>query len=683
MALRPTTREYFASFDAEKSPLEDIRSFVQNALLESPLTRKEIASLMLAVEESVTNIIRHGYLYGPGKVRLRVRSQRGWVHIIISDNGRPYSIDAEANSPDAEQLAASGRKGGLGLYLIRKVTDGVDYQRKGEENVLTLSKRLRQRIGDPLSKSSWRRRVAWSGVAIVTAVVVLGFFVFNAQMQSRRTSEFFSEWNQFGRTAAAAASQHILNDRSDAEFDQLAVGLKSAHPGVAYLLILSNDETNPGHEIVRAHSEAPEDVHEAYTPPDGVALDLTGRWTIQRAGQEVYHFVQAVTVDGTRVGSVVWGVATTQLAELISAERTRLLVWAVIAMLAGWFLVVLASAWMARPVQRLMEALRHAKERGGETPSVSSAEPEEIRQVMAAFQEATDTVAQSERRLAERTIAQREIEASHQLQNALLPGKLPTLNGYDVSAVCRMARHVGGDYYDFIRIDDSRWLIIVADVAGKGLPAALTMTAFRTATRLLVKQHATPRKLLCALHEYLIENHPSGPFVTACCVLLDTAANGIEISSAGHVPACYYRHASSTVERLRPAGSPIGVPIDSGNPFEDRLKVQSHTLEAGDLVILFTDGVIEARSPDAESFGLEHLEQTMRANRGLELRPLLDEIIREVDQFTGDANTKDDLTIVAFKRSLPVAAMADSSASSAHGKDQPEAVGAGRSKFRN
>ena len=654
MALRSPTREYFASFDAEKSPLEDIRAFVQNALLESSLTRKEIASLMLAVEESVTNIIRHGYLYGPGKIRLRVRNQRGWIHIVISDNGRAYSIDDKAAGPDAEALASSGRKGGLGLYLIRKVTDQVDYQRKGEENVLTLSKRLRQRLGEPLTKSSWRRRVAWSGVAIVTAVVVLGFLIMNAQVGSRRTTEFFAEWDQFGRTAAAAASQHILNDRSDAEFDQLVVGLKAAHPGVAYLLILSNDEANPGHETVRAHSEAPEDVHEAYAPPAGVAPDVTGRWTIATGGEEVYHFVQAVTVDGTRVGSVVWGVPTQRLAGVIAAERTRLLEWGVVALLAGWILAVLASVWMARPVQRLMEALRHVKERGGETPAVDSAEPEEIRQVMAAFQEATDTVARSERRLAERTIVQREIEASHQLQSALLPAEPPTLDGYEVAAVCRMARHVGGDYYDFIPLDASRWLIIVADVAGKGLPAALTMTAIRTATRLLVRQHQTPRKLLCALHEYLIENHPSGPFVTASCLLLDTAGNGFELSSAGHVPACYYHHDLSSVERLRPGGSPIGVPIDTGKPFGDRLKAQSHTFAAGDLVVLCTDGVVEARSPDGESFGMDHFEQTVGGNSRLELKQLLDEITRDVDKFTGNANTKDDLTLVAIRRSLTV-----------------------------
>lgn len=656
MRFTSLTSEHFASFSAEDKPLEDIRVFVQTALLESPLQKKAIAGLMLAVEEAVTNIFRHGYLYGPGRVRLRVRRTRRWVSIIISDSGRPYSIDIDG-PPDAKHLADTERRGGLGIYLIRKVTDHLDYQRNGDENVLTMSKRIHTGLRGSLSRPSMRRRVAWTGAIAVTVFVLVGAWLIQRQAAARVTEAFFSRWSQFGRAAAAAVSQHILNDRSDAEFDQLVVDLKEANPGLEYLVMLAETRLTPGSldVRVRAHSESPELVHEHYVPPEGVPVGEDGRWIVGSDGGQIFHFSQRVRMGEHPVGSVVWGVPQRSLEGAVTSVLVGVGQWTAVALLGGWLLVLVGTSWMAKPVQRIIDTLRNGKSTGGEPPTLLS-EPEEIQQVMAAFQDATASVAQTERQLAERDLQRRELEDSRHLQRALMPQGLPAISGYQFGAACRMARQVGGDYYDVIALDGGLWLIIVADVAGKGLPAGLVMTSFRTATRLLAPSHRSPKSLLAALHRYLVENHDSGPFVTACCLGLDPERHQIEISSAGHTPAIIRRAADGSVRHVNPPGRPIGIPLVGDQAFIESLGSEILRLDPGDRLLLFTDGLADARNGEGEVYGLQRIESCLQIMPTLSPKDFVTEVFRRVDRFSDGADAVDDLTLVVFDRvTVPVA----------------------------
>jgi serine phosphatase RsbU (regulator of sigma subunit) len=468
--------------------------------------------------------------------------------------------------------------------------------------------------------------------------------------------EFFEQWSQFGRSAAAATGQHFLNDRSDAEFDQLAVGLKSANPGLAYLEILSAapSSKSAGELRIRAHSESPETVHEPYSSPKGVPAGEEGRWLISSNGRPVYHFCQSIRLDGRQVGMVVWGVPEQLLAGRIQAERTRIIRWSAAIFLAGALLILIGSNWLTRPIQKLLTALRTAGKHGIEVAG-PTAGPDEIREVVAAFNEATESAAQLHKQMAERDSARREMEASQQLQRALLPGERPKVEGYGFGAACRMARQVGGDYYDIFPAGDDRLLIIVADVAGKGFPAALLMTSFRTATRLLAQQNQSPSTLLDALHQFLTTHHPMGPFVTACCASLDVRNNGAEIASAGHTPVLLFKAATGQVSQLNPKGRPIGI----RNPAAPNAGIQSESvnidLSPGDRLLMFTDGVSEARNRDGESYGLGRLETAVINHRSAAAPDLIELLVTEIDRFTASTSSGDDMTIFAIERIDPAA----------------------------
>ncbi len=190
--------EHFAAFPARVESLDDIREFVQGALAESPLGHSAVAGLLLAVEEAVTNVIRHGYLYGPGTVRLRVRRSRRGVQIILSDTGRPYDADFDAK-PDPAELARTGRRGGLGLLLLQKVTDGIDYRRQGGTNTLTLTKHLRAAGMSRSPGRSFSRRIAWAGYLSVAAATLIGGVWFDRESRTSVISDFFGRWAEFGQ----------------------------------------------------------------------------------------------------------------------------------------------------------------------------------------------------------------------------------------------------------------------------------------------------------------------------------------------------------------------------------------------------------------------------------------------------------------------------------------------------
>jgi serine phosphatase RsbU (regulator of sigma subunit) len=406
---------------------------------------------------------------------------------------------------------------------------------------------------------------------------------------------------------------------------------------------------------VRAHSESPELVHERYVFPEGVPAGEDGRWIVGSGGEQIFHFSQRVRVDGRPVGSVVWGVPQGTLAGVVNSVLLGVGQWTAVALVGGWLLVLVGATWMARPVQRIIDTLRNGKSTGGKPPTLLS-EPEEIQQVLAAFQDAAAAVAQTERQLAERDSQRRELEASRHLQRALMPQELPAISGYEFGAACRMARQVGGDYYDVIALDGGPWLIIVADVAGKGLPAGLVMTSFRTATRLLAPSHRSPKSLLAALHRYLVENHESGPFVTACCLVLVPERNQIEISSAGHTPAVIRRAADGSVRRVNPPGRPIGIPLVEDRVFIEGLESEVLTLEPGDRLLLFTDGLADARSGEGEVYGLQRIESCLKVMSSLPPTDFVSEVFRHVDRFSDGADAVDDLTLVVFDRaSVPVA----------------------------
>jgi sigma-B regulation protein RsbU (phosphoserine phosphatase) len=186
-----------------------------------------------------------------------------------------------------------------------------------------------------------------------------------------------------------------------------------------------------------------------------------------------------------------------------------------------------------------------------------------------------------------------ELREAREIQDSLLPTKLPELAGYEVAAMTQPLRFVGGDYYDVVRLSERYIVLCIADVAGKGLPAALLMSSLQAALKPLIWQRLAPRELCHRLNRILCDLTPVGKFISFCYAVLDSVDNRLTYCNAGHNPPLLIRPDGTSTE-LKAAGAVLG-------QFPHWLYEQSELqMRSGDKLLLFTDGLVESCNADEE-----------------------------------------------------------------------------------
>ena len=211
--------------------------------------------------------------------------------------------------------------------------------------------------------------------------------------------------------------------------------------------------------------------------------------------------------------------------------------------------------------------------------------------------------AQVERVNAARQAQQRhaaEVQEARDIQNKLLPKRLPEVADYEIAGMTQPVRFVGGDYYNVVRVSEDQTVLCIADVAGKGMPAALLMSSLQAALKPLLWQKLPPRELCSRLNRILCDITPVGKFISFFYSVLDSRENRLTYCNAGHNPPIVIRGGGEAAE-LNAAGAVLG-------QFPDWVYEQSEIrLERGDRLILFTDGLVEAADVDEEPFGEQRL----------------------------------------------------------------------------
>lgn len=240
---------------------------------------------------------------------------------------------------------------------------------------------------------------------------------------------------------------------------------------------------------------------------------------------------------------------------------------------------------------------------------------------------------------------QRELQLAKDIQESFIPSELPILDGWEFASYLKMAREVGGDFFDIIPMSNAQLMLIIADVADKGLPAALFMARTSSLVRAVALESDQPAEILSRVNRLLANDAQQGMFVTAFCAVLDLNTCQFRYASAGHNPPVYIRR-SGELTTLRTAGIVLGV-VD-----EFAFEQKSLYLDAGDGILFYTDGVTEAFNDDDELFGEARLLDTLRDNRRLPSAELVDKIHQTVFDFAYPRPQSDDFTLL-FLRSKP------------------------------
>lgn len=236
-----------------------------------------------------------------------------------------------------------------------------------------------------------------------------------------------------------------------------------------------------------------------------------------------------------------------------------------------------------------------------------------------------------------------EIETARSIQETLLPESTPCLEGFDIAVFSLPALEVGGDFYDFIPLSKDKWGPVIADVSGKGFPAALFMVLSRTCVRAGAMGKNSASEAMCMANDLIAKDAGSGMFVTLFYAILDRETKQLHCVNAGHNPPLLCKGDGGDVVVLSSKGIALGVmeQID--------LKEVELNLATNDVVVFYTDGITEAINSKGEQFGLERLIKLIAQNSGLTAQELIDTIKFAVIDFSRGQGQFDDLTLVVLK----------------------------------
>jgi sigma-B regulation protein RsbU (phosphoserine phosphatase) len=238
---------------------------------------------------------------------------------------------------------------------------------------------------------------------------------------------------------------------------------------------------------------------------------------------------------------------------------------------------------------------------------------------------------------------ERELQVARELQASLLPSETPQLDRWDFAAYWRPAREVAGDYYDFIPLGDGTLGLVIADVSDKGMAAALFMALTRSMVRASAGRAPSPAKAISNANQMISADATRGMFVTLFYGELDPTIGQLTYVNAGHNPPLLYRVGEDRLDTLSRTGMALGVVGDS---LFDEGTVR---FNAGDFIVLYTDGVTDATDAQEESFGLERLRQLVLHNRRETAANVVAGITGAVEGFVGSTTPFDDVTIVVAR----------------------------------
>ena len=242
----------------------------------------------------------------------------------------------------------------------------------------------------------------------------------------------------------------------------------------------------------------------------------------------------------------------------------------------------------------------------------------------------------------ERERIEQELQVARRIQQELLPETTPELDGWQIAAYYRPAREVGGDFYDFLELSDDRLGLVVGDATGHGMPAALVMAAARSMLRAVAQPLDSPGEVLARVNHALYPDIPSDMFVTCFYAILEAESGRLLYANAGHdLP---YLRQGGIAEELRARGTPLG--LMPGMDYEEKEIV----LDAGESVLFYSDGLVEAHDPHREMFGFPRLRALVTEHDDAD-GSLVDRLLNELSGFVGDGwEQEDDITLLTLQR---------------------------------
>src|SRR6266436_4241083 len=241
-----------------------------------------------------------------------------------------------------------------------------------------------------------------------------------------------------------------------------------------------------------------------------------------------------------------------------------------------------------------------------------------------------------------------DLEIAQDIQRLLLPSEAPVIEGFEISGINIPARHVSGDYFDYIKVDDERLGVAIADVSGKGVPASIIMAICRSVLRSQATGNPSPADVLQKVNRQLYPDIKEDMFISMAYLVLDHVRGGVTLARAGHDAPLLYQQKSQTLAPLKTPGMVVG--IDSGDVFDRLTTDVAVPLERNDCILLYTDGITEALDNEGNEFGLERTIGSVQSSAKEGAQAIVTRLIDDLRNFVGSTPQNDDITMIAIRK---------------------------------
>jgi sigma-B regulation protein RsbU (phosphoserine phosphatase) len=346
------------------------------------------------------------------------------------------------------------------------------------------------------------------------------------------------------------------------------------------------------------------------------------------------------------LGTVHVGISRQAVEDAVRKSLVRLLAASALLLMLGVILSVALVRVLVGPIRTLSDAAARIGQ-GELDLQVPVHSKDELGQLSATFNSMIGNLKQAEKVKLEKERIQGELNVAHSIQAGLLPGSPPKFSHVDVAFVCSPAKELGGDFFDWFALDGGAKLgLVIADVSGKGVPAALHMANLRNLMRFVVRETLDPAETLKKVNALAWPDLKGDSFVTVFYAIFDLASREIRYVSAGHEPALLHKGRDGSIVECRAKGMPVG--IAEPEDFDFVIKESRVTLEPGDSFIMFTDGVTEAMNVREEQFGREGMLKVVAASKGsadLTVKAVVEAVKKHADGF----DQSDDITLLMLK----------------------------------
>lgn len=379
---------------------------------------------------------------------------------------------------------------------------------------------------------------------------------------------------------------------------------------------------------------------------DAVLLEIkTGKSTPVR-GFRIPLRPPAALSSGSWVHSLLLILNAEEIEKTRGALRGSVVMTTLLAIGLGAGVAFWLASFVTNPLKLLMKDIRTVSA-GNLDHHTRSHSTDEIGELAETFNHLTVMMRVARQVEMERQAIEHDLTLAREIQANLLPKRIPKIRGIDIQAFYRAAKEVGGDYYDLIPLTARHLGVAVGDVAGKGVQGSMVMAMTRAVIRSVAPGSSSAANTLIRTNHVLARDLKPGSFVTLIFLVMDVVGRTLTVGRAGHNPLLIHHGETGRSEFLNPGGIALG--FDKGPIFEKTLKEATVPLAKGDVVVAYTDGVVESMNEEREQYGSERFQRLVAAHAHGSAEALMKALVADLDRHQGSAPQHDDITVVVLK----------------------------------